>query len=735
MPPAHADHRRSAVDRTLPLRTRGDLQSIEVQFGGESNYIVKDPVAEETFHFSAAEHALLEALRQPTSLRDLQRLIETRFAPSRASVGQLQHFLNRLYEQGLLVGENPGQGGQLLKRFHDRDRCDRRSSLLQILSIKLGGFDPRSLIDRLHVAVGWLWSKPGMLIMGALICFATLLAIGAAPELAARMPATAELAQPKYLPIWLAAIISVKVLHELGHATACRHFGARPQEMGVLLLAGAPTLYCDVSDAWRLKSKWQRMAVSSAGMFVELAIAAAAVIVWRYSDSALLSAVCLSLVVVCSVGTLLVNANPLLRYDGYYLLADWLEVPNLAHRARGLVTAAWRRWLLGEPRQDDPLLGPHKRRALWIYALLAKVYMALVLTGLFVLMVKLAKPYHLENAVYTLAAFALFGLLAQPIVAATRLAANPLVRARFRWLRFIAAIGVLAAIIAACLLIPITRRVKAPVMLVPASAQPVFAVTAGELITTATIGAEVQAGDIIAELRNPELDLAVAELEAAVRQRRARLAQLRTLQASLPAALRMIPTAAAELADAEAQLADRRALADTLTIRAPIAGRIVAPPDRPAERRAAGQLRPWTGSPLDEKNLGAWIESGTPLAVIAANDELVAWAGVQQADVPEVEVGQPVRMVADQLPMQIVNGRVISVARRARTNEQLAEGNRQPDHSSLGDGWYHVVEIELDEPAATLLPGARGTVKIATYDSTVGKLVLNELRRTFQRVL
>ena len=179
--------------------------------------------------------------------------------------------------------------------------------------------------------------------------YAALIVAGHAPTIAARLPALSELAQPSRLPLWIAAIAGVKVLHELGHALACRHFGARPAEMGVLLLAGAPTLYCDVSDAWRLPSKWRRMAVSSAGMFVELFIAAVAAIVWWHAAPGLLAALCLSLIIVCSVGTVAVNLNPLLRYDGYYLLADWLETPNLAERARGLVSGAWRQWLLGQP--------------------------------------------------------------------------------------------------------------------------------------------------------------------------------------------------------------------------------------------------------------------------------------------------------------------------------------------------------------------------------------------------
>jgi putative peptide zinc metalloprotease protein len=634
----------------------------------------------------------------------------------------------------LLVGENAGQGGELLKRGQKRSRSEGRARWLQVLAVRLGSFNPGPLTDGIYGAMHWACSRTGLLLAITFILLSALLAIGGAAELAARMPATSELATSKYLPAWIAAIMGVKVLHELGHAVACRHLGARPQEMGVLLLAGAPTLYCDVSDAWRLPSKWQRMAVSGAGMFVELNIAAAALVLWRFSEPGLLSAVCLMLIVVCSVGTLLVNANPLLRYDGYYMLADWLEVPNLAERGNGLFSSAWRGWLLGERRQDDdPLLGPHKRRAVWLYAILAKVYMALVLAGLFMVFLHLARPHHLENAVYTLAAVVMVGILSRPLTSAVKLAANPMVRSRFRWLRLFTAGFILGGVGVACLMIPITRRVKAPLVIVPADFHPVFAVTAGELSFVAPRGAEVKAGEVIARLHNPELELALREQEAAVRERRQRLAQLRTLQGALPSAGSMIPTAAAELADAESQLAEHRTMAESLILRAPTAGRVLDPPKRSLDGRDAGALREWSGSLLEDRNLGAWIEPGTPLAVIARDDAWVAWAGVEQADVTEVAVGQPVRLIADQSPTTIIEGRVREVARRARTNEGGVQRSRQTDRG-LDNGWYHVVQIELSEPEAPLLAGARGTAKIATYHSTVGELVLNQLRRTFQRV-
>ena len=501
-----------------------------------------------------------------------------------------------------------------------------------------------------------------------------------------------------------------------------------------MLVAGAPSLYCDVSDAWRLPSKWQRMAVSSAGMFVELVTASIAVLVWRYAAPGLLSTVCVSLIVVCSIGTLLVNANPLLRYDGYYLLADGMEVPNLAERARGLMSSAWRRWLLGEPWEDDPLLSPHKRWALWVYAILAKAYLALVLLGVFVLLLKLARPHGLQNAVYTLAAVALAGLLLRPAMAAGTLLASPAVRSRFRWMRLSMAVLVLAALAAGVFFLPVTRRVEAPLVVVPQKSRPLFAVTAGELEWAVNAGATVTRGDIVARLRNEALELALAQQQGKVRELRTRLEQLRTLQASLPAAARIIPTATSELADEEAQLAEHEAMIESLVIRSPTGGRVLAPPDRLVEERAPGTLRAWRGSPLDSRNRGAWIEAGTPLAVVAEDGGgWKAWAGVEQADVPAVEAGQAARVIVDQRPTDVITGKVVDVARRARSNK--GQFSAHAEHGeSLGEGAYHVVQIALESSPSSLLPWARGDAKIATYDSTVGRLILDELRRTFRRL-
>jgi putative peptide zinc metalloprotease protein len=364
--------------------------------------------------------------------------------------------------------------------------------------------------------------------------------------------------------------------------------------------------------------------------------------------------------------------------------------------------------------------------------------MALVLAGLLTLGLRLAKPQGLENAVYTLGVIVIVGLLLRPVMAMTKLLLNPSVRGRLRTVRLVGTFALLAGLGVAAWFIPMTRHVSAPIAAMPTESHPLFAVAAGELQQIAAEGSWVEAGAEVARLTNPEIGLAIVRAEGAVREHRQRLAQLRTLQATMPAAARLIPTAAAELADAEAQHAEQRTMAKSLVIRAPAAGRVLAPPSRTIERHADDALAPWSGSPLEARNLGAWIEPGTPLAVIASPGGWTAWAGVDQADAPVVEVGQAARLIVDERPTEILTAHVTQVSRRARDNDAGADAQTRRQRDALGDDRYHVVELELDgideATRLALFAGARGTVKITAERTTLGELAWLHLCRTFTSV-
>src|SRR5208337_844269 len=164
--------------------------------------------------------------------------------------------------------------------------------------------------------------------------------------------------------LWLALGL-VKVIHEFGHGLSCRHFGGEVHEMGAMLLCLTPCLYCNVSDAWTLPSKWRRMIIGFAGIYVELVIASLATVVWWNSASQpFLHNLSLGLMVVCSVNTVLFNGNPLLRFDGYYILADWLEIPNLRERANRFLGQITGEFCLGIEHPEQAYMAPWRK---WLF--------------------------------------------------------------------------------------------------------------------------------------------------------------------------------------------------------------------------------------------------------------------------------------------------------------------------------------------------------------------------------
>ena len=410
-----AAHNLAAVDRPLGLRARADIERTVVQFSNQTTYVLRDPVTLEMIHLSEEENYLFESLAQPTTLSSLKREFEKKFAPRQVTHDALQQGINQLYSEGVLLSEATGQGRELYERGAKRRRSERLQSLLQLLSFRLGSIDATNLIEVVYRVVRALFSLPGLALALAAMFYAGWILLTQWTDVVAKLPRVNDLARPELWLIWVLTFVVVKVIHELAHATTCQHFGGRCHEIGVLLLACVPCLYCDVTDIWKLPNKWQRIAVSAAGMIVELVIASAALIAWWYTQSGLLNVWCLSVVIVCSVGTLLVNCNPLLRYDGYYILSDLLEVPNLAGRSRGLWSAKLRAWLVGESSKDDPLLSRSQQRGLLVYALLAKVYLTLVLLSIFVVLLNWARPYRFENLVYTLGLITLVGIFLRPL--------------------------------------------------------------------------------------------------------------------------------------------------------------------------------------------------------------------------------------------------------------------------------------------------------------------------------
>jgi putative peptide zinc metalloprotease protein len=537
----------------------------------------------------------------------------------------------------------------------------------------------------------------------------------------------------------MVALSIVKILHELGHALACKHFGGEVHELGFMLLVFTPCLYCDVSDAWQMPNKKHRILISGAGILVEFVLASLAVIVWWTSQPGIVNLVALNIVLVSTVSTLLVNGNPLLRYDGYYMLSDLTGTPNLWQRSREVLDDVTKRWFMKRKAPADPITPSAHNGWLAAYALASKAYLTLVLVGIVWMLVQFLYPLHLQNIAYGLGTMVVASAMAGPVMGAARFMRNPLRRREVRTGRLLLVVLVALAAVAALSQVPVPYHVAAPLVLMPQEAHRVYATVDGTLVRAVTQGTTVAAGDELARLDNSDIRRELIQLEGERQLQELKLANLQALRAHDVSASAEIPATRAALGSIDQQLADRRHDAERLTITTPVAGTVIPVPAVNKPREPTDRLEYWTGSLLEEENRGAGVSAGTLVCWVGNPQDLEAVVLIDDTEAPRIAPGQSVRLELDALPADVVRGEVIEVARRDISTTHF-EGTADAPLERLTAGMfpegnqatrYHV-RVAFDRPASPLLTGARGTAKIATEPMTLGRRTARWLAQTFR---
>ena len=300
----------------------------------DGNFLVTDPVSEQHFLFSKIELSLAKWLRNADSVKQWCDGWNQENHTQQLTSAAAEIFLIRLMNDQLVCVPSNTEG-ERLHRLSQRSDGQRWSTRLKNpLAIRLPGIDPDPLLKYLVPIVGWLF-RPAMMIASlfTLFCIA-MVVIFAGVQQTPDLPSIQWLLSPSGIVGMLLVFIGVKIVHELGHAIAAMAYGANCKQIGVMLLFFMPTLYCDVSAAWRLESRTQRIVISAAGNYVELMIALIAAISWALSSPGIVNTVSFQLMALCGIGTVLINGNPLMRYDGYYVLSDLLNRPNLSLSAR-----------------------------------------------------------------------------------------------------------------------------------------------------------------------------------------------------------------------------------------------------------------------------------------------------------------------------------------------------------------------------------------------------------------
>lgn len=515
--------------------------------------------------------------------------------------------------------------------------------------------------------------------------------------------------------IYGAALTFAKVIHELGHAYAAKRHGLRVPSMGVAFLVLWPVLFTDTTDSWRLRWGHQRFVVAGAGMAAEIGLAAWALLLWTVVPPGPLQSALFALATATWILTLVVNLNPLIRFDGYFLLSDALGLENLQPRAFGLLRHKFRRICLGLSTADpEPALSDNLRRGMLLYALGALIYRVVLALGIGLLL------YYF--------AFKLLGIFALATVVVVMLF-QPLFREirsiftsgdeMLKPARLIVFGGVLLAL-AGLVFYPWQGTVSAPAIRKTQTESRVYTPVAARLVTVdIASGDTVRKGQKIAVLESPEIEFRLKNAAARIDSLRLVADRIRFRQdiADQEAIARQ------QLAKAIAEQSGYQAQLDALTLRAPFDG-------------AVG----WISS---SARPGAWVRPSEPVALLIDPRKSFLTAYLQEDDLARVRPGSDARFYAFGVTDRPVAATIRSIAPSAAPtirDTALASIYGGPiaarageNGTALPEGGLYEVRLQLSE---TLSPSGReqtGIVKISAEPESFARRIWRQVRSVMIR--
>ncbi len=706
----------------VALRCRPDLVITQSVYQTQQSWIVKDPVSLRYCRLREPEYLVLQCLDTRTDLESIRQQLQGSFPEQDIRLDEVQRLIASLNRQGLLISAASGQADALLQRASKLRRQGRLKLLTSALALRLPGIDPEPLLNALYPRVRWFFSPSCVAVCGALMVAAAAL-IGLNFEaFSNRLPEFHRFFALQNILLMALVLVVTKSLHELGHGLACKHFGGECHQIGFMFLVLTPCMYCDTSDSWMLPNKWRRMAIGAAGMYVELVLAALCTFVWWNTHPGWLNFMALNVMFLCSVSTIVFNANPLLRYDGYYILADWLEVPNLAQKSRSAMLSKLRVWCLGLDPIPERFLPEHHRGLFAAYSVASFLYRWFVLIMILWFLSHVFAPWGLQVIGQMLIALSIVGMIGVPVWQLYQFFAYPGRMRQVNTRRMMWTGTILAGLAGLVFLVPFDYTIQAPLVVRPVDEQQVHVRMAGRLNQSLVRpGQTVAANQLLAQLENPAEQTRYLELLGSVARLEHEIAQLDRLADLDEVSTALVMRRRAELAGTRQQLDAQSERIRLLELRARKPGVVIPPPDIPPlpdNDELDADLAGMSGTPLDDVNQGAWLPADTWLCSIARDDQYEAVMLVSQKDVQLLRSGARGQLMLDEYPgrrlgvtvSQITTDSEVKVPRELTA----AAGGPLPDDApSSSDGRYMAI-ANLDDTAESLplIRGYRGRARI-----------------------
>jgi putative peptide zinc metalloprotease protein len=685
------------------FKVRTDLEITKQSHRGETCYIIKDPLALRYFRLSEVEFRVFTLLDGAHSIEDIQRIIHEEFADIELTNESISQFLLMLKQVNFLERMYAKESRLLYDRAQKRKAMFSLSSKLKnIFFFKVSLWDPDRFLDWTLPYVRFIFTKPFGYVCALIMAVALWIGFMSTSTIAEQL--SGILTFRNLVFFWVVFVI-VKMFHELGHAYTCKYYGGEVHELGILLMFFTPCLYCDVSDAWIFQRKRDRLWVSGAGIFVELFLAGVACIVWKVSEPGLLKTLSYNTMFLCSVSSIFFNANPLMKFDGYYMLSDYLEMPNLRNKSIQRLAGLLKKFLLGMDVPEDEIKDPDNRLYV-VYALASSLYIYIFI---FAIAGFTMSQIYILGLYMFLSMF--IGLLLFPLrKMITFLAKNRRnMKIKRHRLYVLGAIGVI--ILGFFFLYRLDYKLKNACVIEPSARVEIRAPWDGFIEQFDVVeGQRVEKGGVIAVLKNRDIERNIADCLANIEVKKRQIDKANGEQDLTAAQQYKI-----EKVELEKELEEFQAIHKDLTIRAPFACTILIPAGT-GSRGISLRL-----------NKGRFVKKGETICGIGDIEEVMVRAVVNDADIRDVQTSAPVALRMYAYPHRTFEGAVTKKSPATHEfidslpllhpfgGEVVVKSTGEPIEK------FFEVDISISNQEGLLKPGMTGWAKIYAGRKTLGE--------------
>ncbi len=728
-----------AESRAIAMRRRSDLVVSESIYQGERSWIVKDPVGMKYFRLLEPEFEIFEILSQPVSYREIKVRLDQRFPAYEFKLDDVAGLVNALHQNGLLMSQTVGQA-QPLRTIRNKELKQKAIGLLMsVMSMRFPGVDPDRFLNWLYPKIRWLFSPWVTACCFVLVLSALLLVLQNLREFYDRLPEFEQFFNLKNVAFLGVILIVTKTIHEFGHGLRCKHFGGECHEIGFMMLVLMPAMYCNTSDSWILPNKWHRIAIGAAGMYVEVVLASICTFVWWYTHPCAIHYLSLNVIFLCGISTLLFNANPLLRYDGYYMLSDYLEIPNLGQKSKTALTSQLRVSVGMKPIESR--LQPTRHQFVFaLYSVASFVYRWFVMLMIFWFLTKFFEPYGLSVLGHMMIGASLIGMVVIPLFKVVKFFMYPGRLREVKRPHVIRTVSVLAVVFAVLFFVPFPHSIRCAFVIQPIDAQQLY-VSGPGILTQVNFapGDRVSKGDLIAFLENSDVAITLEGLRGQLAGFEADLAAYRLNVTKLADGPRMISETRLSILDVKKRIRLVSEQQATLKLVAQRSGIIIEPPAESHRPGSEGlRLVKWAGSPLEAENRSAFLERGTLFCLIGEPSDMKATLVIDESVAKFATADQRVVLMFDEHPGKRLHGVIESVSREPlqyvpRELDLQNGGSIATKPAPGGQSVPMITSYEAtvqfdDQSQQALLTGFRGQAKVRVGSLPLGQRVIRYLK-------